>query len=340
MNIFTRYPLATCTLAAVSVAALGALGVAGAASQPDEKSNDKAKDDAARRRLVARQANRLLYDCRQKMEGKSAPRVETYRAKILQEVDLQGQTFTARGQYVQGRGLLRRLELDLKFGRKGKPTTGKLLQVCDGDILTTQQIVNDRPRVTRRKVREILNVAKQMTPAEEPDRIAALGLGGIAGLIASLQSTMTFDRIETKEVQSTPVRMLEGAWNERYLQQFARMRTRDGRLPAHVPDRVRVIIDARSDARYKDLIRRIEYLKKEGEGDGYRPLMTITLRDIELNPPDLTPKADDKTAQDKLIEKYFTITLAKNAFERDTTKEYIDQLKAVGQPRQKRQPAR
>lgn len=338
MKILSSFPVAACGLTALLLVAMPAvsqqfsatrvLSAAQATSQPKQPAAKKqpkklSPDEILRKRNIMRRTAAVLDACRQKIEGRIAPNVETYRTEVEQEVRLGTRQFSARGVYIQGKGLKRRLDLKMKFGPKGRMTVARLLQVCNGDVLTTQQIVNNRPRVTRRNVREILKATEQYSASKELDRIRGLGLGGIGGLIASLQMTMTFDEYESKQVGNTKLFILGGGWNERYQNLFAPS-NRNGRFPEHIPDRVRVEVDT------NDLVRRIQFLKKDPKDDSHYSIMTMSFRNIELNPPDLNPKKGDTAAQRKL-DQLFTIKLAKNAYEENTTQRYIDQLKAAAQ---------
>ncbi len=227
-----------------------------------------------------------------------------YRAKIVERLQFSDRTLEAKGRILRGKPRQLRLEFEIHSGG----TVGKLLQVCDGDLLWTERRVNKTVRLTRQDVSQILQ-AVQKSPAIQQDvLIAELGLGGIASLLASLERNMAFAAPETETVDGEPLRRLEGQWNEGSQARFKAIPQLAKGLPAHIPDAARVYFDR------NDVPRRIQYLKKDAKQDVMRPMVTIDFVDMEW----LT-EADVKPAD-------FEFKKPEGVYEKEVTQEYLKLL--------------
>lgn len=296
------------------------------------------------RNQANRRANAVLDTARGLLEGQiqgqfgGKPRfIRAYKAEIVQRTHFGGHFFSAHGLYAQqndhieerqkndssGRyrrfALKRRLELTIRHGLGKDQSTDYLLQVCDGEILKTLKIVNDVPFVTRRNVGDILRAARLATREEasgsrlqeEAGRrkqlLLSLGLGGISGLIAGLQTSMVFDTFRVNDDRSYE---LGGTWNADFTNRW-RSLTRKESFPPHVPDRVRVVIDSNF------LVRKIEYLKQQADGEGFVPMVSIAFLKIEVDP--------------QLPPQMFQFTAPENAPEQDRTNQYLRLFKRQNQ---------
>jgi len=288
----------------------------GQQTQANEQNSPQSRQQRqAERTQAARKAAGLLQRCRRLLDGRTPGdingkrvTIKSYRANIVERIRFGEHTFAASGTYVQAPQLKRRLELTIRHGMGRERSVDTLLQVCDGDIVRTLQMIDGKPRLTRRNIREILRVAGATDENQQIQIITALGIGGISGLIASLQNSMEFDAYNQTDTGSIEIL---GTWAAPYRAQFAQ-RARNGRLPAHVPDRVRVVVDANY------LLRKIEYLKSRGgsedeDEDELRPMMTIFFRNIEVNPPDITAET-------------FQFTAPKEAYPKDVTGDYTQRI--------------
>jgi len=207
------------------------------------------------------------------------------------------------GQYVQGQDLQLRLAFQVQVGK----TSGALLEVCDGQVLSTRLTIGDDVRITRRDVREILNAAVAGNVPESMLK-AELGLGGLSGLLASLESNMDFEAAETETIASTQFLVIEGKWNSAFLKRWQSKSTdvSPPRLPDYVPDRVRVYFDG------NDFPRRILYLKQPKDSKIFRPMVTLDFNNVVLN----APVSEDR----------FHFVAPDGVYPEDVTKQYLQQL--------------
>ena len=199
----------------------------------------------------------------------------TVRAKVTEVVSLGDRQFRMEGSYLQGTDLKVRVEYKVQVGG----TEGRLLEVCDGRLLWTHQQVGKEQRVSRRDVRQILDAAA--TPDRSPDDMlqAELGLGGLGGLLASIQSSVQFEKQWEQDFDGVPFVVIDGTWRVEQRQKFLGPNaTADDALPALVPDRIRVYFQ-------KDVLfpRRIMYLKRPGKGKAPRPMLSIDFTDVAWN---------------------------------------------------------
>jgi len=282
-----------------------------AAQQPMKKAGPEAskkspgskqkEDEAAARAATARFAVGVLQNCRANLQQD-----KTYQADIEEQVHIGGRSFAAQGKYWKGTGLRSRLELNMVVGEGKDAVKARLLQVCDGEVLMTEQVMGKKKRFTRRNVKQILAAAANASPVPRNELVSELGLGGINGLIASLQRTMVFDTSTSIPTKGKLARQIEGTWNSDYLTHWVNWsrQTRLQGYPAHVPERVRVLVD--SDF----YVRKIEYLQRAADGKSFVPLVSLSFRNIQLN-----RKLDDQ--------KLFQYVPEPGVYVDDTTAQYI-----------------
>ena len=248
----------------------------------------------------AASAQELFDQARQQLLGRK------YRAKIVEKLQFADRTLEATGRIVRGG---KPYQLRLEFEVRSGGTVGKLLQVCDGDVLWTERRINKSPiRLTRQDVKLILKTAQQTSPMPQDTLIAELGLGGIASLLASLEHNMAFAAPETETVDGEPLRRLEGQWNAKFQAQFKANPQLAKGLPQHIPDGARVYFDR------NDVPRRIQYLKKDSKQEVLRPMVTIDFLDVQW----LT-EADVKPAD-------FEFKPPEGVYPKEVTEEYIKLL--------------
>jgi hypothetical protein len=177
------------------------------------------------------------------------------------------------------------LEFDLQIGQ----TIGAIMEVCDGEVLYTRHIIGEEVQLTRRNVREIMEAARASNVAMADMFIAEMGFGGLPGLLAALEQSMTFDALKDDTLGDKSVWMIQGTWNQQHrnrwlAQQPATPRNRNNNgpkareLPTLVPDFVKVYLDRQTGFPLK-----IEYLKKVPGRNHARPMLTLAFRNIELN---------------------------------------------------------
>jgi hypothetical protein len=273
------------------------------------ESKDSKDNDAAVRQQTAQFAASLLARCRNTLHDDN---VATYRADIDEDVHIGGRSFTAKGKYWKGTGRRFRLELNMVVGEGKNAAKARMLQVCDGEVLMTEQVMGTRKRYTRRNVKQILAAAAAAQQAPANTLLSEFGLGGMSGLVASLEQTMVFDTRTSIPTRGKQAIQIEGTWNQQYATHWANwsQQTRQQQLPAHVPERVRVLVD--SDY----YVRKIDYLRRGADGKSFTPLLSLSFRNIELN-----PKLDEK--------KLFQYVPEPGVYVEDTTAQYLQ----IFQPR-------
>ena len=183
------------------------------------------------------------------------------------------------GSYLQGKDLKLRLEFQVQNQKKNGKPVGTLLEICDGQVLWTEHNIKGTSRVTRRDVQAILKQA-ELNPKSQPNMLVAeLGLGGLPGLLASIQKNMKLESISERKVNGKTLTVLNGTWKDEFLAQWkGGDPTAPVQLPAYVPDGVRIYLDQQTL-----FPRRIVYLKKNNET--LESMVTLNFSKVTLNAP-------------------------------------------------------
>lgn len=196
------------------------------------------------------------------------------KARVIEKVQIGERRFTMTGNYVRGKDLRLLLEFQVQIG----DATASLKEICDGQVLWTRHQIGDHVRLIRRDVDKILKAAAKNADVPQNLLIADLGLGGLSGLLASLERTMTFNSKNTEQVGEHRFTVIEGTWNEQFAARWAPPDDKSANaFPEYVPDRVRVYFDENT------FPRRILYLKKHASRDIYRPMVSLDFEDVVLN---------------------------------------------------------
>lgn len=223
---------------------------------------------------------------------------ESIRAQLIETVALGDHRFRLKGTYLQGANLQLRLDCQVQVGQ----TTGKLTEVCDGQILWAWQKIGDKQRVTRRNVRQIERAASSAGMSTQNLLLAELGFGGLPALIASLQKSFLFDRVAEQEVDGLSLVVMDGVWQPELAARLGGG-SRE-RMPDHIPDRVRIYFQ-----QDKLFPRRILYLKLGSQPNRYRPLVSLDFVNVVWDGP--------------LDETAFQFSPPENVRREDITQEYI-----------------
>ena len=241
--------------------------------------------------------------------NKSREKLSTYssiRAQITEKVEIGPKPFVISGSYLQGNDLKLRLEFQVESQKKNTEPVGTLLEICDGQVLWTEHTIKGNARVTRRDVQAILRQA-ELNPKSAPNMLVAeLGLGGLPGLLASIEKNMKFESVSERTVNGKTLTVLNGAWKEVFLEQFKGGNPNGvAQLPPYVPDAVRIYLDPETL-----FPRRIVYLKKNK--DTMESLVTLNFTKVILNAP--IDKAE------------FAYEPPDGVFPADITNQYLKQL--------------
>lgn len=203
---------------------------------------------------------------------------QSVKADLTERISFQDHSFTAKGSYLQGKRNQVRLEMTVELGGN----RGALLEICDGNILWTRHDIIDQTQVTRRDVQKILQaVEKSGGRFTESSMIADLGLGGLAGILAGIAADMEFKKPVEETLDGTPVIIIDGQWNETYLNRFRtdpKIAPKDVQLPAFVPDQIRIVLQ-------KETLfpRRITYLKRNPGGKVTSPMLILEFSKVVFN---------------------------------------------------------
>ena len=231
------------------------------------------------------------------------PKHRSIKAEMIQVVSIGDQQFKIEGEYLSaGQKLKLRYTVSPNQGAQGE-----MLEICDGQELSTLLKLGDSPRVTQRNVQQIL-AAKAASQQAVPDAAlnAELGLGGLATLLASLERTMTFDSMKTDESTGHSRTILQGRWKPEFAQAFPK--DRDNSLPIYIPDLVWITVNSQTLFPEKIL-----YLKKPPQKK-LKPIVTLEFSKVEFDGP-----VDDSA---------FVFLVPPGVIPEDITKQYVDRLGA------------
>ena len=218
---------------------------------------------------AAPSAGRLLDEARGRLAA-----YRTVSATLKQTAGVDGRRFLSAGRLRLAAGGRVWFELNpvpAGSGSKEEVVGPALLQVCDGTVMHTQYAIGDRLAVTRRNVRTVREAAAQH-PAGAT-LAADLSSGGLAGVLASLRTSLIWEQPRTETVADRPFRVLTGRWT-------ASSRAAVDEQPSKLkPDGVTVYLDA--DRLFPH---RIRYWTQE-EGGPRVPALTLDLSEIRVNGP-------------------------------------------------------
>ena len=212
----------------------------------------------------------VLRQCRDKMAQYTA-----FKADIIEKVSVPQQsaagaerTITAAGSYLQGKALQLRLEFQVELAG----TKGSLLQICDGQILWSQHNVAELVSITRRDVKAILDAARAAN-APQAALITEIGLGGLNGMLASIETSMDLKHVGSETIDGRAVTLVEGTWNKAFKDLW-----KGQEFPPFVPDVVRVYIDQE-----QQFPRRVVYTRDASRGKPVRPILVLDFTNVSVN---------------------------------------------------------
>lgn len=211
------------------------------------------------------------------------------------------------GRYLE-QGEKSRLELHVRLPGESQ---GSLLEVSDGDLLWSETTFGENKRVTLRDLKQIAAaLAEQSSAAAAPGPLE-LGLGGLNGLMQSLQKTMQFDQLREDNKGNEATVILQGTWKSDFASQWRK--NPDDPLPAYIPDMLRIYFDAETQ-----FPRRLVYLKRNPEKGTHHPIVRLEFQDVKFT---------DITDEDE-----FRYTPPEGLVPDDITQPYIEQLKRRNGP--------
>ncbi len=240
-------------------------------------------------------ADEILTQLRTKLEG-----LDSLKCDLNQTSLISGMKLTASGKYVEASGNRVSLQYVIYPLTGEKPDDAKqlaldadapvldetknrgiLIQVSDGQVLSTSWKNGETQRISRRNIRDVL-AAAEATKSYDPKNAAMdLGVGGLRGLVSRLQTTMEFAPVKQIKVGERRVYEVTGRWSEKVRKEIFKV-PEDSIIDPRpeVPEYVRVYIDVESM-----LPRRIQFLKRSMSPTEklVRPLITLDLRNMVVN---------------------------------------------------------
>lgn len=225
------------------------------------------------------------------------------KADVEHTVSIGTQQFRATGRYLSSGSKLR-LEYTVK---PDQGVDGSLIEVCDGKELWSLMTLGTTKRVTHRDVQQIKAAMASVKSASDAELTAELGLGGLSGLFASLERTMTFDQMKQEEVEGRSRTVVKGQWKSNVASRWRR--TANDPLPVYIPDEVRIFVN--SATLFPE---RIVYLKKQTEKDKkeFVALVNFQFKNVELD-----TMIDDQE---------FTFDPPQDVVPEDVTRQFLDRI--------------
>ena len=227
---------------------------------------------------------------------------QTIQANVIQRIDVGDRRLKSTGRFVAGEFPRLRLEYEVSVGN----TVGRLLEVCDGQVLHVERRIEDiaepaseksandddesrdasKPFIeaTRRDVQRILRATGDAEGVAVSLHAGNFGLGGLTALLASLDRTMVFDSIRDEQHDGQSFRVIQGIWNPK---SFAELQARLGgmsqQLAMFLPERVRIYFEA--DSLFPVRILYLKLASNQGERRTYRPILSLEFHDVEFDAP-------------------------------------------------------
>jgi hypothetical protein len=180
------------------------------------------------------------------------------RAALEQHVDLFGQRFSARADYVQKpspRGPLMRLDWQTEVGDQ----TASVQYISDGRFLWIHRELLDAPVLQRVDLQRVRAVVSRTSPSDQPASMASdLAILGLPNLLRKIVQYYRLAGPRPARLGDLPVWVVEGQWNPPELAELAESApaNRRTRSSPQLPTHVRVVISQDDWT-----LRRIEYLR-------------------------------------------------------------------------------
>lgn len=284
---------------AIAIASIGAIGAS--LLSPISFVAGQAKDSATEKKDAESKpspAKDFFDRVRQEL-----PNHQAIKADLTQVVSIGNQHFKIDGEYLSaGKKLKLRYTVVPDQGVKSE-----MLEVCDGKELWTKLELPDSLRVTHRNVQQIVQAALVASKRDVPDTAISveLGMGGLVALLASLERTMQFDAIKEDDGDGNRRTVIQGRWKKEVFDQIAK--DKEGALPAHMPDLVRLYVNTTTLFPEKLL-----YLKKIPAKKTYKQLVSLEFRNVEFD-----GSIDEAT---------FKFDIPPGNVPEDVTKQFLDRL--------------
>jgi outer membrane lipoprotein-sorting protein len=163
-------------------------------------------------------------------------KLESVAAELEQDVEMLNQKFRITGRYLKAPKT--RLYVLLMVSGGLADTTGRFLQVCDGETLWEYELVLDQSYYRKLSIKPVLE--RLNSPDLDPEiRIKATTQMGVAGpetLLVGLRKTLHFDQKEEATLDGRKVWRFHGTWKSRQGLAFNSQPVNPiGPLPPYIP---------------------------------------------------------------------------------------------------------
>lgn len=225
------------------------------------------------------------------------------KAEIEHAVSIGNQQFRATGRYLSS-GPKLRVEYTVV---PDEGVEGSLIEVCNGKELWSFMTLGGKRTVTHRDVQQIKEAIASSKNVTEAELVGELGLGGLTGLLASLERNMVFEQMKKEESGDSSRVVVQGKWKPSVTTKWTRKP--GDPLPAYIPDAVRILVNGQTL-----FPERIVYLKKQAEKDkkGYRSLVSFKFQNVELG--------------SAIDEQEFTFDPPQDVVPEDVTRIFLDRI--------------
>jgi len=177
-------------------------------------------------------------------EALQAKNLEWIQTTLWQQVDIQGLTFQAEGNYLSAPDHRLHLNLTVHVG----DTTGKLEVISDGTTLwETTKVGDAEPTITKKvRVKDVLDSLNKPDVSKEmrDEFLQSQSFYGVVPLLQSIQQRMVVTKKEAANWRGKDVTVLTADWNF----EIAKSITQDGKQPwpQFLPHQCRLFLDAKT----------------------------------------------------------------------------------------------
>ncbi|MFH5803431.1 outer membrane lipoprotein carrier protein LolA [Alienimonas sp. DA493] len=224
---------------------------------------------AAPRPDTRRTAGRILDEARARVNA-----VPSLSANLRQTAVVGGHRFDSEGRLLLADG--GRVRFELNPAPEQQELGPSLLQICDGAVMHTQYGLDERVAVTRRNVRTVR--AEAAARASGASLAGDLACGGLAGVLASLRTSMRWEEPRIETIADRPYLVLTGRWTESVRAVFAE-RAKERKLLPDPPPPTGVTVYLDEETLFPH---RIRYWSQTENGPRI-PMLTLDLSAIRVN---------------------------------------------------------
>jgi outer membrane lipoprotein-sorting protein len=163
-------------------------------------------------------------------------KLQSVAAELEQDVEMLNQKFRINGRYLRAPNT--RLYVLLTVAGGLPDTTGRFLQVCDGETLWEYELVLDQSYYRKLLIKPILERlnSPDLDPEIRTKATTQMGVAGPETLLVGLRKTLLFNQKEAATLDGRKVWMFHGTWKSRQGLTFNSQPVNPtGLLPPYIP---------------------------------------------------------------------------------------------------------